>query len=698
MKKEQLLFAALGIIFLVLLLSTSGCLTKKGSLQDRFTNNNNDTNAPANGNAENSGNASNNNQEVIKNIDDKIDECFLESNDAKVDSCLIDLAKVEKNDSLCEKITLLSKDRCYLDVGVLKKEEVICGKIESTSVKEECLSEVGLKTNDASTCAKIISSQEKRDACYYNSGRQNKNSETCKKIFDSTTRDECYISVAGSTKEYSFCNSVSLRKTSEGIQRDLCYEATGKQLNGEICATIFDEEFRANCFKDATNVPDIKIDCSVFSDTNSVNNCTSWYASYSGDISLCYDLEFDKIETCLINSITANPNIDNCKEIQNAHYKLRNECYKAAAVSELDENICQNITGNSRLKKDCVIKIAIEKEDVDLCFELSAADIGDRDTCVSKIAEQTNDYILCEKISTDRTYYKCFANIALEFNAPELCEKAERTELRVLPYTGTEQCYKEYAVQTENKKICDNITFSSFMQECKNAVEIALICQDFDGICDKNYCDMSNDVDCIPGFTCTSNADCGDNKVSTSDSCNSTTKLCVYTQITECIGEDRYCPTECTYTGNPDAIILNESTGATNEDSDCIDPTLLGNVSFTVWDTPEENAVYSLANLPEAKVILINASDNTPFSDISYFLRIANAGNTTLQEATFTYSETLSPKEEASITNTSFMSAFISNACGYGNYDGAGDYTIKAGITGSNTTSNRTFTISDDCP
>ncbi|MFH1391049.1 MAG: hypothetical protein ABIH20_01930 [Candidatus Diapherotrites archaeon] len=702
MKKERFLFITIGIVFLILLLSTSGCLTQKGSLQDRFAardNNNNSANT-GNNNTGNTGgnnnNGSNNNPLVLQDLGDKIDKCFLESNDAKTDSCLIELAKTEKNDSPCEKIVLLSKDRCYQDIGVLVKDDSICGKIELTIVREECLSTVGLETHNASTCGKIISSQAKRDACYDNAGRNNEDYETCEKIFDSTTRDSCYIDVADSTSDYSFCDSVSLRKTSEGIQRDLCYEASGEQLSGEICAIITDKEFRAECFEDATDKPSIKIDCTIFEDTNSVNNCTNWYAAYSGDISFCYNLESDEIEQCLQDSITANPNVENCKEIQNAHYKTRNKCYKEAALSEADENICENITGNSRLKKDCILEIAIAKEDVDLCFELSAADIGDKDDCISEIAAQTNDYTLCEKISTDRAYYKCYANIALGFNAPEICGQATRSNLVSLPYDGTQHCYKEYAVQTEDAEICENITFSSFEQECKDAVEIELICQDFDGVCDKDYCDMSNDVDCIPGFSCTSNADCGDGKVSTSDSCNTTTKRCVYTQITECKGGDRYCPSNCTYEGNPDAEILNESTGATNEDNDCIDPTLLGNVTFSVWETPE-NTTYTLANLPEAKVTIINSSNGLSFSNISYFLRIANADNEILQETTFNYAETLDPEEEAPITNTSFMSEFRNNACSYENYDGTGNYTIKAGVTGSSTTSNRTFTISDDC-
>tara|TARA_Y100000310_G_C20689137_1_gene821049 strand:+ start:2125 stop:4245 length:2121 start_codon:yes stop_codon:yes gene_type:complete len=568
MKKEQLLLAALGIIFLILLLSTSGCLTKKTTLQDRFATRGNDDNT----NTDNTGTGDNgltDDQTAVQDIANLVDECLLENNDAKADSCLIELAKDKKNDIPCEKIVLLSKDRCYLEVGVLSEDDSICGKIEVITVREECLSEVGLETNNASTCAKIISSQEKRDECYDNSGRINKASDTCANIFNSTTRDGCYISVAGSTSDYSFCNSVSLRKTSEGIQRDLCYEASGEQLNGEICATIVSEEFRAECFQDATNTPSVRIDCNSFEDTNSINNCTNWYASYSGDITLCYDLESDEIEACLIESITTNPNVYNCGEIQNAHYKVRNDCYKETAISELDENICQSITGNSRLKKECVKEIAIAKEDVDLCFGLNT---GDKDDCISKIAAQTNDFTLCEKISTDRAYFKCYVNIALGFDAPEICEKAERSELRIHPYTGMEHCYKEYAIQTQDTEICDRITYSFFTQECKDAVEVELVCQDFDGVCDRNYCNIENDVDCIRGFSCQSNSDCNDNKVSTNDSCNTTTKICTYTPIEGCINNDNYCSTQCTFIGDPDAIIQDPNTGETNEDDDCIDP------------------------------------------------------------------------------------------------------------------------------
>ncbi len=77
--------------------------------------------------------------------------------------------------------------------------------------------------------------------------------------------------------------------------------------------------------------------------------------------------------------------------------------------------------------------------------------------------------------------------------------------------------------------------------------------------CCPSKCNETTDNDCVTD-RCNLNSDCNDNNPCTNDLCNGTPKLCLNIAITECVGDDDCCPSDCIY----------------NTDSDCEKPVVCG--------------------------------------------------------------------------------------------------------------------------
>jgi len=580
-KRNLLIFVTVSFILLMLF---SGCLTKKQSLTDRYGNKiSDDTNAPIT--------SPNNNQPTVEEItfQDKMQKCLEEETEIKKDNCLIDLAKSEKTDAPCEKITYIPKDTCFYNAGIASEKTESCGKIKDTQTKEKCLKEVGISTSDSKACDKIVSNRTYKDECYLSVAEDNPTPEICAKIFDKTNQEDCYINYVKLAKDLSYCLEVSKTKTSEGIRRDFCYENSNLILYGEDCFELIDEEYRADCFSKADNKPSKKIFCEIFNDTASIENCSTWYATYSGDIALCYDLNESNRINCINNAIDQNLTLAQCRIIESKDYTLRNNCYKSVAIREKDEKICEEINSNSNTKTECIMDVAIKTKNVDLCSEIILSKRAHIDLCIRNVALEAENYSFCEKIITDQAYSRCYSELALNFGVSKICTEAKRTELQRLPYEGKEYCLEEFAIGTEDESVCDEISQSALKEKCKEEVELAIICKDNDGICDENYCSFINDNDCKSPNYCTTDSDCSDYTIATKDTCNGATNSCVYTMITECISNDRYCPSRCTYVGDP----LGE---ADETDSDCVAPCLIngGEICAEGFSCPSEFEIYSV--------------------------------------------------------------------------------------------------------
>jgi len=456
--------------------------------------------------------------------------------------------------------------------------DVYCEKITEQDLRDSCFRKVGLVTGIADTCGKIGENQDYRDECYKYSAEKNSEQETCALVLDSVMRDACYLKVADLLNDNSFCDKVSTRLTEEGHNRDLCILAAAN-VTGDQCAQMLGEVDRAACFARATNIPNLEVNCDAFSDSNSIANCKKWVVKYSGDVSTCYELDSAETATCISGAVDGNVTLTMCQTITGFYIDTRNTCYKKLALQENDESYCDNVSGSSQIRLACQTDVAVAKLDKTICPTRTDA----RDDCISKIALATKNFSTCESISTDRSYINCFTDIAIDLDSSEICARAERTNLRLLPYTGADYCYNDYAISIKDANPCRKINFSSLRNNC---LEIIETCIDEDSVCNEAVCSYSNDTDCLKPGQCTTTIECEDGKFSTINTC--VNNICKSTLITSCTAGDHYCPSNCTYVGNPEA--------ENNTDADCLQPCTLAGGEICAEGTvcPGSNTVPSL--------------------------------------------------------------------------------------------------------
>ena len=86
-----------------------------------------------------------------------------------------------------------------------------------------------------------------------------------------------------------------------------------------------------------------------------------------------------------------------------ADVRVRDQCYGVYAVRVGDAASCRAIPGEgqrpTRLRQICLSDVAIVSADGSLCGEI--ADPGLRDTCHLKVARDTENADLCERIEQD---------------------------------------------------------------------------------------------------------------------------------------------------------------------------------------------------------------------------------------------------------------------------------------------------------
>ncbi|HLC79553.1 MAG TPA: hypothetical protein VJG83_03935 [archaeon] len=502
---------------------------------------------------------------VDANTVSETDICLREQNAVKADECLIELGKTNKRSDPCEKISVLPKDTCFLEVGIAAEDEITCGKISDQSIKDKCFSQIAVESGRIELCRKI-GAIESRDECLGELANTKSSIKECLSIFDIPTKDSCIVTAAAKITDKSICENVSKRLTKEGYSRDLCYYANSKLPMGQECVVLISPGLVPKCFLEADGNFTKEVDCNALSDVNSQNSCTAWLGFAKKEVSYCYALPKKEQDACVERVISAKPQKTECPKIKGL--QLENDCYMQAAVSYKDISACQQIDSNPILRNGCIAALALELEDPQSCALIPANNISGRDECYSGLALATNDYRICESVQTDKQYISCFSDIALGLGATEVCTKPQRESLRLLPYAASDYCIEEYAISIEDAKLCDKISKSALQEHCNQEVGKRLACIDNDDVCDEGICDYKIDSDCKSPFSCTVDSECNDNKAATKNSC--VNDLCKYTQITQCIADDSYCPGICTYTGDPNKTT--NAQGETNEDSDCESP------------------------------------------------------------------------------------------------------------------------------
>lgn len=75
-------------------------------------------------------------------------------------------------------------------------------------------------------------------------------------------------------------------------------------------------------------------------------------------------------------------------------------------------------------KQQDTFNMAVQKNDVSLCYNLTEAEA--KDDCFRKIAQQKNDPLICEKIQIYHQFENaCYKSVAISLKNPLICEKMD---------------------------------------------------------------------------------------------------------------------------------------------------------------------------------------------------------------------------------------------------------------------------------
>lgn len=126
-------------------------------------------------------------------------------------TCYFNLAKIEKNPSLCED-SGGNYQRCSWDLAKILKDFKLCEKIEKVSERDECLAEV---TGDQSFCKNITDDSE-RSICFITLGK-NLDIKKCGEMASTENpsyayAQQCIASVALATKDISLCYQIESKE------------------------------------------------------------------------------------------------------------------------------------------------------------------------------------------------------------------------------------------------------------------------------------------------------------------------------------------------------------------------------------------------------------------------------------------------------------------------------------------------------
>lgn len=178
--------------------------------------------------------------------------------------CYRDLAKKEKDESICEKVDDLSlRIDCFEKLAIAKKDPEICNKISYSYFEKWCLANpeadlcgyglshykedttrhyqdknycVALAGTDVSKCASL---GDGAVSCYSSFALENNDLSLCDKIlniskaFAKEQRDGCYVALAELRKDPSLCEDIN----NDYGTKDRCYLRSKEDIDGSFCET-----------------------------------------------------------------------------------------------------------------------------------------------------------------------------------------------------------------------------------------------------------------------------------------------------------------------------------------------------------------------------------------------------------------------------------------------------------------------------
>jgi len=334
-----------------------------------------------------------------------------------------------------EDIRLKIKERLkLLETPIVEKENATATTTTTTIATSAAATTTATASSATSSTTKNESSK--------NIGNTNaKNDEKCEKYSRGFSRDQCYLDLAKDKKDISYCNNID-NQNSKGI----CYSNIAVSKNNlDICNSLTTDKAKYTCYKEyAQSKKDISI-CDKIQENSIKEDCYLEVASEGEYISLCDKLSDDFSKVMCQMEVVENI----AKKEKDIYLSLcqridleasRANCYRVAAILKKDPSICDNITGEA------------EKENKAWCYSDSIS---------------TREHLpYCEKMPNDFYRYTCYAKVAVNSKDVTLCEK-----ISDLKYSGVkDNCYLKIAQETKNSSLCQKITDPETKDECLQTI------------------------------------------------------------------------------------------------------------------------------------------------------------------------------------------------------------------------------------
>ncbi|MCX8197132.1 MAG: hypothetical protein N3G80_02345 [Candidatus Micrarchaeota archaeon] len=332
---------------------------------------------------------------------------------------------------------IVQKDECYLSLAEAKADPQLCKRIYAIDKMDECYF---LFANSSIQYCDMISSKEMKEACLMQNAIRLKDEKVCQRIQDSQKRTECL------SKILPHCLLLNIE------ERPLCLALEKKDYTE--CQGGFD--------------------------------CLLAYAKNTSDLRACYAAKEEK-ERLLCLAIVKN-SADEC--MQAKLESVKDWCALAASKEIGDVEGCQLITKGTSYSNECYQFFAIKMQDSRIC--LKAAPEEKRDECFVNYAARTKNVSACSRVIESLAKISCYYKAARENGMPSLCNPLETGRLRqecyslsifgaVVPQPADcfyvesiewkDKCFKEAAVRTANKSLCQQILGSEDRKDCESSFE-----------------------------------------------------------------------------------------------------------------------------------------------------------------------------------------------------------------------------------
>ena len=638
---RQKLFLLIIVAGIVLVLLASGCIKKKG--EELPVDTPPGTEPPGDELPPGDGGPIDTNP-VDDYITEQISLCLASGTNDDKDSCLVELAKNNYTDRPCNSVVAIGKDACLLEFAkltlqpedcskisnALKEEECyysvaissynyeICGRINNSAKSQKCIGEIASISLDVEACSKITS-DETRYACFAEVGSGLRNAETCRLIPENYSKDGHKLRLTCYTNAGIVAPDVCLEYGTY-TEFATCYDQIPReQRTIGLCEKVNGDDAKAECYTDVAKASDDYTICDNTPNSKYKESC--YETLIDEDIvsdEFCDSLSAsDTKDLCLVSLAGEGTSYDMCEEISKAD--KRYDCYGIVAVNNSDLDGCRKIIG----------------------------DIGKKNSCLSKVAVKKDVASLCEEITISQYYTECFSEIAIATGTEQVCREGEVERFTGEKFKAADLCIKDYSVKAANVDSCDAIssTAPTLKEICKDEADLALLCKPDDGVCPEE-CVFPQDRDC---GQCMANSDCEDGLRSTTNICDGSPGRCKSQVITQCINDDRYCPSFCTIDTDTDCLQING---------------LMPIIQFV----GPETVVYPF----NSDINFVVKNDSLFDLEKFYYKFALYNGETKMLERTYTSNLAVASGKLISVRNTAFLPEFGSKACTqYGYVEGA---------------------------